>query len=129
MILLLDANALFWVLDSPGRLAAPIRASIADPVNAVVVSAATVWELELKAAKGKIRLPADLLDSVADMPADVVPILGTDARAAARLPMHHRDPFDRMLVAQAERLGAVVVSSDEAFDPYGVQRLAPLAGS
>ncbi len=129
MILLLDANALFWALDSPGRLDPRIRASITDPANAVIVSAATVWELELKAAKGKVRLPAGLLDSVEAMPADVLPVLGTDARAAARLPMHHRDPFDRMLVAQADRLGATVVSSDEAFDAYGVQRLAPLGGS
>jgi PIN domain nuclease of toxin-antitoxin system len=126
MILLLDANGLLWALDKPSQLDASVRASISDPVNPVLVSAATVWELEIKAAKGKLRLPADLLDSIEAMPADVVPVLGTDARTAARLPMHHHDPFDRMLVAQAQRLGAVVVSADPALDAYGVHRLAPL---
>jgi PIN domain nuclease of toxin-antitoxin system len=125
MILLLDANALFWALDKPSRLAASVQASISDPLNPVLVSAATVWELEMKAAKGKLRLPADLLDSIEAMSAEVVPVLGADARAAARLPMHHQDPFDRMLDAQAQRLGAVVVSADQALDAYGINRLAP----
>ena len=123
MILLLDAHVVLWALDDPNRLDASARDSIVDPSNAVVVSAATIWELEIKAAKGLIRVPSDLLSSVEDLPADVLPITGADARAAARLPMHHRDPFDRMLVAQAQRLDAVVVTHDGSIKAYGVQIL------
>jgi PIN domain nuclease of toxin-antitoxin system len=123
VILLLDANALLPALNDPGSLEASVRASIADPGNDVVVSAATVWELEIKASKGKLRLPGDLLAALEAMRADVVPVLGEDARDVARLPPHHADPFDRMLVAQARRLGAVVVSADTSLDAYGVRRL------
>ena len=120
MILMLDAHALLWWLDDDPTLDRAARASIADPANEVFVSAATVWELEIKRAMGKLEAPADLLEVLDAEEFDCLPMLGEDAVHAAALPMHHRDPFDRMLLAQALRLDAVVVSRDLAFAAYDV---------
>ena len=120
MILLLDAHALLWWLRDEPSLDRAARASIADPANDVVVSAATIWELEIKRALRKLKAPDDLLAVLETEDFDCVPIHGDDAIRAARLPMHHRDPFDRMVMAQALRLDAVVVSRDQVFDAYGV---------
>ena len=117
---MLDAHALLWWLDDDPTLDRAARASIADPANDVVVSAATVWELEIKRAMGKLEAPADLLQVLDAEEFDCLPILGEDAIHAAALPMHHRDPFDRMLLAQAFRLDAVVVSRDQAYAAYDV---------
>jgi PIN domain nuclease of toxin-antitoxin system len=123
VILLLDANALLWWLaDDPG-LATPARRAIADPSTDVLVSAATVWEIEIKRHLGKLDAPDDLLEAIATSGFDGLPITLDDGDLAARLPAHHRDPFDRMLVAQATRLGAVVVSRDTSFGPYDVEVL------
>ena len=120
MILILDAHALLWWLRDEPSLDRAARASIADPANDVLVSAATVWELEVKRAMGKLEAPDDLLELLDGEDFDCIPILGDDAIRAARLPMHHRDPFDRMVLAQAQRLDAIVVSRDRAFDAYDV---------
>lgn len=123
MILLLDAHAVLWALSEPERLAAEARESVADPANDVLVSASSVWELEIKRASGKLRLSANLLTELEGAGFDVLPITGPDGVAAARLPMHHRDPFDRMLVAQATRLDATIVTRDTAFSAYEVDVL------
>ena len=120
MILILDAHALLWWLRDEPSLDRVARASVADPANEVAVSAATVWELEIKRAMGKLRAPEDLLAILQSEEFDCIPVLGDDAVRAAQLPMHHRDPFDRMILAHALRLDAVVVSRDRAFDPYDV---------
>jgi PIN domain nuclease of toxin-antitoxin system len=120
VILILDAHALLWWLDDDPMFDRAARASIADPANDVVVSAATVWELEIKRAMGKLEAPADLLQVLEAEEFDCLPILVEDAVHAAGLPMHHRDPFDRMLLAQALRLDAVVVSRDLAYAAYDV---------
>jgi len=117
---MLDAHALLWWLDDDPTLDRAARASIADPANEVIVSAATVWQLEIKRAMGKLKAPADLLGVLDAEEFDCLPMLGEDAVLAAALPMHHRDPFDRMLLAQALRLDAVVVSRDLAFAAYDV---------
>jgi PIN domain nuclease of toxin-antitoxin system len=123
VILLLDAHAVLWAIADPDRLDADARRSIADPANDVLVSAASVWELEIKAAAGKLDLGPDLLADIERAQFDVVPITASEGVAAARLPAHHRDPFDRMLVAQALRLDAAIVTRDAAFDAYGVNVL------
>lgn len=124
MILLLDANVVYWAIADPEQLAAGAREAIASPANDAVVSAASVWELEIKRLAGKLRLDAGLLETLEQTPLPVIAMTDADAVAAAALPMHHRDPFDRMLVAQARRLGAAIVSRDGIFDAYGVDRLA-----
>jgi PIN domain nuclease of toxin-antitoxin system len=120
MILILDAHALLWWLRDEPSLDRAARASIADPANDVSVSVATIWELEIKRAVGKLEAPDDLLELLDTEDFGCIPIVGDDAITAARLPMHHRDPFDRLILAQALRLDAIVVSRDRAFDAYDV---------
>lgn len=123
MILLLDAHALLWWLADDPQLAGDAARAIADPANDVLVSAATIWEIEIKRAAGKLDAPDGITEAAGAAGFDVLPITGVDAERAARLPPHHRDPFDRMLVAQAGRLDAVIVSRDDAFAAYGADLL------
>lgn len=123
MLLMLDAHALLWWLAGDRGLDRAAARSIADPANDVVVSSATVWEIEVKRAAGRLMAPADLLAELERSQIDAVPFTAPDAVAAAWLPAHHRDPFDRMLVAQAVRLDATIVSRDRVLDSYGVARL------
>ena len=123
MILLLDAHVLLWSLSDVEDLDSRAVRAIQDTMSDVVVSTASIWELEIKRAKGKLRFTADLIVDAERAGFDVIPIQAADAIAAARLPAHHRDPFDRMLVAQAARLEATIVSRDSVFDRYGVDRL------
>jgi PIN domain nuclease of toxin-antitoxin system len=120
MILLVDAHVLLWALGAPDELTDDARSALGSPANDVVVSAASIWEIAIKQALGKLRAPSALVPAIENLGFVVVPISGQDAERAGALPMHHRDPFDRMLVAQASRLDAVVVSRDRAFDAYGV---------
>ena len=120
MILLVDANVLVWSLVDPLEIAAAARHAIASPANDVLVSAASVWELGIKQAKGKLRLPEGLATAVESLGFNGLPVTLEDVEVAAALPAHHRDPFDRMLVAQARRLDAVVVTRDRAFGAYDV---------
>jgi PIN domain nuclease of toxin-antitoxin system len=120
VILLLDAHAVLWWLADDDTLDAQARAAIADPTNDVLVSAATVWEIAIKRASGKLDAPAGLTEVISRTGFDVLPITGSDGERAGELPPHHRDPFDRMLVAQANRLGALIVSRDAAFADYGL---------
>jgi PIN domain nuclease of toxin-antitoxin system len=123
VILLLDAHAVLWWLADDATLDPAARSAIADPGNDVLVSAASIWEIEIKRALGKLVAPTGLVGAVEEAGFDVLPITGPDAERAGTLPSHHRDPFDRMLVAQADRVGAIVVSRDAAFVAYGVDVL------
>ena len=123
MILLLDAHALLWWLDDNPALSADARGAIADPSNDVLVSAATVWQIEIKRVLGKLDAPDGLVDVLESAGLGSLPITLRDAESAARLPAHHRDPFDRMLVAQAQRLDALLVTRDPAFAHYEVESL------
>ena len=120
MILLLDAHTLLWWLADDPTLDRQAFDAIQDPVNDVLVSAATVWEIAIKRTLGKLDAPDGLVEAADKAGIDIVPITGADAETAGALPAHHRDPFDRMLVAQASRIGAVLVSRDPAFGAYGV---------
>ena len=124
MILLLDAHALLWWLADNPALGADARQAIASPANDVLVSAAIIWEIEIKRRLGKLRAPEGLVEAIAGADFSVMPITGPDAARAAGLPPHHRDPFDRMLIAQAARLDAIVVTRDVAFTLYEVRILA-----
>lgn len=116
--LLLDAHALLWWLADDPELGAVGRSLIADPDNEVLVSAATVWEISIKRALGKLEAPPDLVRALEDSGFAEVPVTAADAQVAAALDGHHRDRFDRMLVAQAARLGATVVTRDSVFERY-----------
>lgn len=123
MILLLDAHALLWWLAGDPQLDDAASRSIADPATDVLVSAATVWEIEVKRVAGRLRAPTELLDAIDQTGMTTLPVTAFDAASAAGLPMHHGDPFDRMLVAQAQRLDAFIVSRDNALDAYEVDVL------
>ena len=126
MRVLLDTPILLWWLaDDP---ALPERASdtIANADTAVVVSAATAWEIAIKKAIGRLEAPDDLLDALHDNGFDQLPISAPHALAAGELPPHHSDPFDRMLIAQAQIERAMLVSVDDRFSAYDVE-LLPLA--
>lgn len=121
MNLLLDTHVLlWWVAGEP--LADEASEQIADPANLVCVSAASVWEMSIKQALGKLRLDGDI-DMVLAEDFEPVPITFDDARRAGSLPEHHRDPFDRMLVAQAQARDLVLVSRDPALESYEVDIL------
>ena len=121
MKLLLDSHAFLWWLADAPDLSRSARSAISDPENIVLVSAATIWEIEIKRTLG--RLDAGDSDLVAEIEANgfgELPIRARHAEAAARLPRHHEDPFDRMLVAQSQTEGLVCVTRDPAFGLYGV---------
>ena len=123
MILLVDAHALLWWLAGDPRLSDAARRTIADPANDVLASAATIWELEANRVAGRLEAPDDLLEALEAVQIDPLPVTAADAVDAARLPPHHKDPFDRMLVAQARRLDAVVVTRVRAIARYEVKVL------
>ena len=99
------------------------RKAIGEPANDVLVSAASVWEIEIKRALGKLEAPDGVVDAIEAAGFDAIPITAADAELARRLPAHHRDPFDRMLVAQARRLDAVIVSRGGSFAAYDIEVL------
>lgn len=120
MNLLLDSHALLWALHDPGKLRPEAAAAIRDPGRAVFFSAASVWELELKAALGKLELPAAWLEEVARTGFLELPVTAAEARVSAHLPWHHKDPFDRLLVSQSLSHGLQVATRGPAIPAYGV---------
>ena len=121
MRLLLDAHALLWWLADDPDLDTDARALIADPANEVFVSAATVWEIAIKRALGKLDAPLGLAGALDALGFTGASVTAADAERAGGLDPHHRDPFDRMLVAHAARLDAVVVTRDPVFARYGTR--------
>lgn len=122
--LLLDAHVLLWWLSDDAALGEQARALIADTRNEVLVSAATLWELSIKRAKGLLEAPEDLEALVADEGFSALPINLFHARQAGALPELHRDPFDRMLVAQARAEGLELITADAMIPQYGVRCLS-----
>lgn len=125
--LLLDTHALLWWLDGDERLSAPARAAIADPSRAVMVSAASAWEIANKCRLGKLPGAADVAQDVRGCVAgqgfEELAMSLADAERAGRLPGPHRDPFDRMLIAQAQARDLGLVSNEALFDACGVRRI------
>lgn len=120
MRLLLDTHALLWWLDDSAQLSTEARDAIADGANEVAVSAASAWEMAIKEAAGKLRVPPNLDDVVRTSGFNALPITIDHALKAGALAPHHRDPFDRMLVAQALVESFTLVTRDPRFQPYGV---------
>lgn len=123
MSLLLDTHILLWWLADDPALPSKAAEAIADPDAVVLVSAASAWEIAIKKAAGRLHAPDDLLDALRDDDFDPLPIAPEHALAAGALPPHHSDPFDRMLVAQAQTEGLVLVTVDDRLAAYGVDVL------
>lgn len=105
-------------MDSPS-LPKDARTFIRDPENDVFVSAVSLWEIWLKESLGKLTLPANFAEQLAAEPFQRLPLTGTHARQVALLAWHHRDPFDRMLVAQAQVEELMLLTADAMLAPYG----------
>jgi PIN domain nuclease of toxin-antitoxin system len=121
---LLDTHALIWALSDPDRLSDTARNAIEDPKNEIYVSAVSAWEIGIKAGLGKIEFPLDdLPSSMVDAGFSELPVSVRHAIAVKELPQHHRDPFDRLLIAQALQEGLVVVTRDSQLAAYPVKTL------
>ena len=125
--LLLDTHALLWWLDGDARLPDRAQAAILDPAQIVLVSAASAWEITTKHRLGKLPGAADVARDVRGcilgQGFEELAITVADAERAGRLPGPHRDPFDRMLIAQASGRDLLLVSNEVLFDSYGITRL------
>lgn len=122
--LLLDTHALVWALAAPEELHPAARARLGDPTQVLLISPASIYEIALKVALGKLREPAtDLLEGIRALGCVELPILSSHAQLAGRLPQHHRDPFDRLLIAQAILENLIVVTRDALFGAYGIPLL------
>ena len=122
--LLLDSHVLLWALSDVPRLRVDARDLIADSSNYVAVSAVSVWELRIKAAQGKLSVPDTLEEAIRRSGFAELPITFDHAKRAAVLPAVHGDPFDRMLVAQAQIEQFEIVTRDRILVEYGVQVVA-----
>jgi PIN domain nuclease of toxin-antitoxin system len=120
---LLDTHAVLWALEGGDCLSEKARETILDLSNEVLVSAASAWEISIKRALGKLEAPSNLAEVIQD--AGFLPrnIHFADCARVGQLPMHHRDPFDRMLVSQALVDGVPIVTCDVHIPLYGVQTI------
>ncbi|MBU3665267.1 MAG: type II toxin-antitoxin system VapC family toxin [Chthoniobacterales bacterium] len=123
MRILLDSHALLWALIAPDKLSAAAAREIRSAANNVWFSPASVWELEIKRAQGKLELPDNWLEAVERARFVELPIRGSHGMLAGRLPWHHRDPFDRMLIAQALVEDLRLATRDRLAASYGVKVL------
>lgn len=123
MNFLLDTQAVLWWMDDAPRLSGAARAAVADPANVVHVSAVTVWEIVIKVGLGKLEVPTGWDEALAAEPFLRLPVTWEHAIRVGRLPDIHRDPFDRLLIAQAQEEGMTLVTADRVMGRYGVATL------
>jgi PIN domain nuclease of toxin-antitoxin system len=125
--LLLDTHAFLWFLLNDPQLSATAQAVIVDPLNSVEISPASYWEIAIKIGLKKYALPepfqAFMEREIADNDFRILPIEPKHTAVLTTMPLHHKDPFDRLLVAQAMVEGIPLVSADPRLDAYGVTRI------
>jgi len=120
MNLLLDTHVLLWWLDDQPTLSMKARDAIANGSNIVFVSAAVVWEIRIKEALGKLKIPPDFRDVLSHQPFEMLAVTVDHAFLVGDLPTHHRDPFDRILVAQVKTESLVLVTRDIQLKKYKI---------
>lgn len=127
MNLLIDSAALVWFLEGDPHLSEAAADLIEDVKSRSLVSSVTAWELAVKSGLGKIRLPYELGEefdrTIERNGFELIPLSNNALERTARLPDHHRDPFDRLIAAEALEQSATLVSSNQVFDAYGVKRV------
>jgi PIN domain nuclease of toxin-antitoxin system len=125
---LLDTNAVLWWFEGSNRFKKSLRDSLTDRRNAVFISAVTTWEISIKAAIGKLTLPEEpksyLAPRIVRAGFTLLPVLAEHTYEVFSLPLHHLDPFDRLLIAQARMSDLSIVTADRAFAQYAVRRTA-----
>jgi len=120
MRLLLDTHSLLWALNQPGMLRSDARKAVESEDNVVYVSMASLWECAIKVSIGKLRLPDGFFQALQPAGFEMLTIELQHVEAYSKLPMHHRDPFDRVLVAQAMCEQLILVTRDEEICKYDV---------
>ena len=127
MRLLLDTHAILWFVWAHPNLSPAASRLLADPINSLLVSAGSIWEIAIKVSLGKLTLATPYEEFmhgvIKENGFEILPITVTHAHVLTTLPFHHRDPFDRLMVAQALTEGLPIISADTAFDLYPVERL------
>jgi PIN domain nuclease of toxin-antitoxin system len=124
VIVLLDTHALIWAIEDSPRLSDAARSIIVDARNLILASATSAWEIEIKKAIGRLSAPDDLEEAIEAAGFTKRSITFADARRIGTLPRHHLDPFDRMLIAQAQLEGLTIVTSDAKIARYQVAIMA-----
>jgi PIN domain nuclease of toxin-antitoxin system len=119
--LLLDTQSLLALLSSDYYLSPAARTAMERPDARLIVSAVSVWEIAIKRAIGKLQAPQDAIERIEEAGGELLSITPRHAHATAALPLHHRDPFDRLLIAQAQLERCAIVSGDGAFPAYEVR--------
>ncbi len=127
MRLLLDTHTLIWAVDQPSQLGPAAVLALQDPSNDLLLSVGTIWEIAIKVGLKKLALSLPyrqwMGQAMADLGVSALPVTVEFADVQAGLPSHHKDPFDRLLVAQAQVENVPLVSVDSIFDQYGITRL------
>jgi PIN domain nuclease of toxin-antitoxin system len=127
MRVLIDTHALLWAVDSPAELGAAATVALSDPANELLLSAATIWKIAIKVGLKKLTLAIPyklwMTRAIADLGLSILPITVENADIQAGLASHHRDPFDRLIIAQAILDSLPIVTVDAVFDAYGVTRI------
>jgi PIN domain nuclease of toxin-antitoxin system len=118
--LLLDTQALLALLSSDYPLSPGARAAMEQPGASVICSTVSVWEIAIKRSIGKLQAPDDVIERIDEAGARILTITPQHAHATGELPLHHRDPFDRLLIAQAQLEGCAIITGDSAFSAYDV---------
>ncbi len=123
MKVLLDTHMLLWALDPDPKLPAKARVIMEDPKKIVLVSIASLWEITIKSSLGRLQLGIiidELWEKTADFVSAIIPITQEHLTTLHALPLHHRDPFDRLIIAQAKQDELFLLTSDRALSAYGV---------
>ena len=124
MRVLIDTHIFLWWDQQLRRLSRPLRAAIEDETNEIVVSAATIWEIAIKRAIGKLRFDRPIVTAVLALGFEILPVAGAHAEHAGGLPTHHNDPFDRLIIAQAYLEGMLLGTQGRRMLPTESQRSA-----
>jgi len=122
---LLDSHTLLWYFGGDAALPVSAREAIADTDNSILVSIASIWEIAIKHSLGKLDLPRpfdDLIPSILNEGFELLPIEAEELKTLVKLPFLHKDPFDRLLIAQSLTYSYPIIGRDDIFDDYGVQR-------
>jgi PIN domain nuclease of toxin-antitoxin system len=121
--LLLDTHVMLWAIGEPGRLSVQARSAIESEGNEVFVSVVSPWEIAIKKSRNRIETPSDLDRGLESSRFKLLPVLLRHTKALESMPHHHRDPFDRMLVAQAIVDGMILVTADRKLTHYAAALL------
>jgi PIN domain nuclease of toxin-antitoxin system len=119
MRILIDTHLVLWWINGDSSLSHTACALIADPSNTIFVSAVSTWEIWLKKSLGKLEIPDEFDACLAKEEFEALPLTSEHTRGVAALPWHHRDPFDRMLIAQAKAADLTLLTADDQLTKYG----------